>query len=160
MAQHRILIVANRTLGGDQLVDAARERVKAGADAVWIVVPAAPPPEDAAAYSWVTEQGLMPPAGGGDRPALPDAYRLAETKLEQARDQFRPLGVPVDGEVGDEDPFRAIGDALTAHPCEEVLLSTLPRAVSHWLRLDLPSRVQRKYGVPVTTVPAPARQRT
>ncbi len=60
------------------------------------------------------------------------------------------------GEVGDEDPLKAIGDALAAHPCQEVLLSTLPKAASHWLRVDLPSRAQRRFDVPVTTVPAPA----
>lgn len=155
MAEHRILIVANKTLGGEQLVDAARQRVSTGADAVWIVVPLTPLPEDPAASSWPTELGVVP-TGAADKPAVPSAYELAEMKLERAQDQFRTLGVPVGGEVGDEDPFRAIGDALAAHPCQEVLLSTLPRAVSHWLRLDLPSRVQRKHGITVSTVPAEA----
>ncbi len=62
------------------------------------------------------------------------------------------------GEVGDQDPLKAIGAVLAEHPCEQVLTSTSPRRVSHWLRIDLPSRVERKFHTPVTTVPAPAEQ--
>lgn len=158
MAEHRILIVANRTLGGEQLVEALRERVRAGADAIWIVAPATAPPEDPVASGSEAQLGMVPSLGL-DQPATPDAYQLAEMRLERVRDQFRALGVPVGGEVGDEDPLKAIGDALAAHPCQEILISTLPRAASHWLRVDLPSRAQRKFHVPVTTVPAPSGKR-
>lgn len=158
MAEHQVLIVANRTLGGEQLVEAARARVRAGADALWIVVPATAPPKDPAATRVEAGLAIVPSLEVGQQ-ATSDAYQLAETRLERARDQFRALGVAVGGEVGDEDPLKAIGDALAAHPCKEILLSTLPRAASHWLRVDLPSRAQRKFGVPVTTVPAPSGQR-
>jgi hypothetical protein len=39
--------------------------------------------------------------------------------------------------------------ALAREPYDEVIVSTLPTRVSHWLRLDLPSRVEQ-LGLPVT----------
>jgi GABA permease len=155
VAEHQVLVVANRTLGGEQLLEALRERVRAGADAIWVVAPAAASPRDAGASGFEGDFGWVPSLNL-DQPETPDSYQLAEMRLQRVRDQFRALGVPVGGEVGDEDPLRAIGDALAAHPCQEILISTLPRAASHWLRVDLPSRAQRKFHVPVTTVPAPS----
>ena len=157
MAEHQILIVANRTLGGEQLVEAARRRVSAGADAIWIVVPATPSPEDPAAPRFGTEIGMLSSLTL-DQSATPGAYEMAEVRLERAQNQLRALGVAVGGQVGDEDPLKAIGDALATHPCEEILISTLPRATSHWLRVDLPSRAHRKFHIKVTTVPAPSGQ--
>ena len=50
-------------------------------------------------------------------------------------------------------PFLAVRAALQGSEFDEVIVSTLPRRVSHWLRLDLPARVER-LGVPVTVVEA------
>ena len=52
-----------------------------------------------------------------------------------------------------------IEEALHDGEFDEIILSTLPRAVSMWLHIDLPRRVEH-LGLPVTTViahdPAPA----
>ena len=45
----------------------------------------------------------------------------------------------------------AVEDALNVHGFDEVIVSTLPKRVSEWLRRDLPHRIQN-LGVPVTTV--------
>ena len=156
MVKHQILIVANQTLGGAQLVEAARQRVSAGADAIWIVVPVSAPPEDPTGSRFAGGFGEIAPGLNLDQPATPEPYELAERRLERAQNQLRALGVAVGGEVGDEDPLKAIGDALATHPCEEILISTLPRAASHWLRVDLPSRAHRKFHIKVTTVAAPS----
>jgi len=74
---------------------------------------------------------------------------LALPLLDQAADDR------VEGLVGDPDPLVAIQDALAREPFDEVIVSTLPARVSHWLRRDLPSRVEQ-LGLPVTVVTARA----
>jgi hypothetical protein len=148
---HRILIVANQTLGSDALAATVRARVEAGATEMWIVAPATPPRDLAAAIGSIgSEVAVL------DRSRAATAYELAEKRLEAARSRLSGLGVPVGGEVGDEDPLTAVGEVLAQREFDEVIVSTLPKAISHWLRTDLPSRIQRKHHLPVTTVTARA----
>jgi hypothetical protein len=62
-------------------------------------------------------------------------------------------GARIEAVVGDSDPFVAVQTELESSGYDEVIVSTLPQRVSHWLRLDLPARVER-LGVPVTVVTA------
>src|SRR5689334_8369278 len=64
-----------------------------------------------------------------------------------------------DGAVGDANPVLAIADLVRDREFDEILLSTLPPGPSRWLRQDLPHRVERRFGLPVThvvAVPEPA----
>ncbi len=63
-------------------------------------------------------------------------------------------GITATGEVGDADPFKAVADAMTGHLYDEIVVSTLPSAVSRWLRMDLPARIRRRFGLPVIHVRA------
>ena len=76
-----------------------------------------------------------------------NVIELAVPLLEQA------AGGRVEAIVGDTDPFVAVREALARSEFDEVIISTLPSRVSHWLRLDLPARVER-LGLPVTVVTA------
>ena len=153
MPQHLILVVANQTLGGEHLLALVRERVKEGAQEVFIVVPATAPPEHAAT-------GVARPTLGGaaalaaEEPDRPDPHELAAARLERGMEVLEALGVRVAGVVGDADPFQAVSDVLEHRRFDEVIISTLPSALSQWLRSDLPSRVRRTFEVPVTTVTA------
>ena len=42
--------------------------------------------------------------------------------------------------------------AYTDRRFDEIIVATLPRPVSHWLRADLPRRAERRFGLPVTTI--------
>jgi hypothetical protein len=78
---------------------------------------------------------------------------LAIPLLEEA------AGGHVEGMVGDTDPLVAVRDAVEQLGFDEVIVSTLPARVSHWLRRDLPSRVEQ-LGLPVTVVTATQSPRT
>ena len=41
---------------------------------------------------------------------------------------------------------------LASRSFDELIVSTLPQRVSGWLGMDLPHRLHRRYGLPVTTV--------
>jgi hypothetical protein len=58
------------------------------------------------------------------------------------------------GDLGDAEPLTAIEDALAVEQFDEIIISTLPSGISHWLGMDLPSRAERKFKLPVTTVTA------
>jgi hypothetical protein len=62
-------------------------------------------------------------------------------------------GTRIDAVVGDADPLEAVRELLATTDVDELILSTLPQRVSHWLRRDVPARL-RALGIPVTVVTA------
>jgi hypothetical protein len=84
----------------------------------------------------------------------------AQKRLDTELERFRALGADVTGELGDPSPVLAIGDALRHQPFDGIILSTLRPGVSRWLKLDLPHRVERDFGLPVTHVVADAERVT
>ncbi len=136
----RYLVVANVTLGGDHLLELLRERIAAGGARLHVLVPAFPQQE-----GWGTHDE--------------DAdERIAKERLELALERFAALRPEaIGGEVGAPRPIDAIGDVVrreAADPFDEIVISTLPAGPSRWLRLDLPSRAERAFGIPVTHVVA------
>jgi hypothetical protein len=128
-----ILIVAYRTAATPPLLEEVRRRAAAGACRFTLLVPRPLWDPD-------TEESAL-------------TLELAIPLLEEA------AGGRVDGLVGDSDPFHAVSGALASGRYEEVIISTLPARVSHWLHIDLPARVQR-LGYPVTVVTAKKADRT
>jgi hypothetical protein len=129
----RYLIVANQTLAADQLMDKVRQLCAEGPCTFHVVVPATHVSKD---HAFHTE--------GGD-------HAVAEKRLEAALERFRAVGAEADGEVGDTSPFLAVRDCLLADGTYDgVILSTLPPGVSRWLKQDLPHRLERTFGLPVT----------
>jgi len=77
---------------------------------------------------------------------------IAQSRLNQALTQLRSEGLDARGDIGDPEPLTAIEDVLAGQQFDEIIISTLPSGISHWLRMDLPQRVERKFKLPVTTV--------
>ena len=123
----RVLIVAYRTAATPLLLAEVRERARRSACSFTLVVPRPYWDPD-------TEESMA-------------TLELAIPLLEEA------AGGHVEGIVGDTDPFIAVRSAVEELGFDEIIVSTLPARVSHWLRRDLPSRV-RQLGLPVTVVTA------
>ena len=136
MPTSRILVVANRTAADQALLEAIERRAGQTPASFYLVVPATP-------------QGLhrvVDPEDSG----IEEAQRRLEDALPILSEA---AGQPVEGHVGDANPLAAIQDALHMQGFDEIILSTLPRRISRWLRLDLPSKV-RALGKPVLHVTA------
>ena len=104
----RYLIVANQTIGGEQLTAKLDELVSAGSSALRFLVPVTD--------SEGTQQWDYPPI---DR-HIPDAHRiaklLAEGRLEYELARLRRSGVQASGEVVDAQPVGLDLHAHGAHP--------------------------------------------
>jgi hypothetical protein len=122
-----VLIVAHRTAATPALLDQVRERAAAGPCRFTLLVPR--------------------PLWDADTEEAAITLELAIPLLEEA------AGGQVEGLLGDSDPFHAVAGALGSGRYDEVIVSTLPARISHWLHIDLPARVQR-LGFPVTVVTA------
>jgi len=123
----RILIVANRTAATPALLNEVRRRAAEAPCRLTLLVPRAFWDPD------TEESGIT--------------LELAIPLLDEA------AGSHVEGLIGDTDPFAAVTGALEDADYDEIIISTLPARVSHWLHLDLPARVQR-LGLPVTVITA------
>lgn len=150
----RCLIVANQTLGGEELDHSVLDRIERDSK-FYIVVPMTPVEYEAATWT----RGF--PVGEA---ATPDQVRetmekfetrrRAQSRLDQMIEKIRAVGGQAEGELGDPDPLEAARDVLRRQSFDEVIVSTLPSGLSRWLKLDLPNRVARITDVPVTTVEA------
>lgn len=140
MAENKasVLVVANRTAGSDELLDALRERAARGPARFHLVVPAT-----ARGVSWIADMNA-----GAD---------AAEHDLEGALERLRQAGLDADGAIGDPDPVAAVQDAANDASYDEVIVSTLHKHVSRWLKLDLPRKAAHATGLPVTHVQAKAK---
>ncbi|HEX7291367.1 MAG TPA: hypothetical protein VF250_09600 [Conexibacter sp.] len=133
-APTRVLLVAHRTATTERLRDAVRARAQRGPATFHLVVPAHPH----GLHKLVDPQE-------GDAGEAEGVLASALPLLSEA------AGSEVTGHVGDHEPLMAIEDAIHRAPYDEILISTLPRRLSRWLRLDLVSKA-RGTGLPVSHV--------
>lgn len=151
----RYLVVANQTLVGQELHDEIHRRIDEGPAEFHVLVPVTRAVDLAAAFGGASGSGAAFPVTSGERPETDDAaWREARERMNHLVGEIRDRGVAVTGELGDEDPFTAVKKALAAKEYDEVILSTLSAGISRWLKMDLPSRVERTFEGRVTTLVA------
>jgi hypothetical protein len=141
----QILVVANRTLGGERLKEVVRERIGQGPCTFTLVVPVVPDASDVLADSEFNNNV-------GSSMTYETARIQAVRRLSASIQALSALGASVDGDIGVQDPVKAVGHCLAARTYDEIIVSTLPTTVSRWLLQDVPHRIQRKFKIPVTTV--------
>jgi hypothetical protein len=151
----RYLVVANQTLQAEELRGELRKRISAGRCSFFVLVPNT----QAAHYDPVAVGGVLPQPGMWwwatyyARPVTEEeAVAQARERLSLMLADLAATGVPVEGDLGSSSPLEAIAKVCTVHQFDEIIVTTLPRHVSRWLRADLPHRVERRFGLPVTTI--------
>jgi hypothetical protein len=129
----RYLVVAHQTLSSTELLEELTSRAGKEETTFHLLVPI-----------HHGEPGLTW-SEGHDR-------AVALRRLDEALTRLAAAGLTVTGEVGSDSPVESVGDVLLrdgADTFDEIIVSTLPRTVSKWLKIDAPSRIQRTTNLPV-----------
>jgi hypothetical protein len=120
------LVVANQTAGGERLFEELQRRAAESPHRFTVVVPQA----------------------GGEGQHTHEARE----RLNGLLDRLQRDGIPAAGSIGDPDPYCAVCNALQFYRVDEIVISTLPRMTSRWMRSNLVDRVRKITAVPVTHV--------
>ena len=137
-----ILVLANETLVGRELVDAVKARAQPGPSRVLVVAPVTRPRAGYVVYR--------------------DSRRAsAGRRLDRVVKALQEAGIPAHGAVYDDEPLMAVKDILASERVDEIVVSTHPESKSGWLRKDLLDEVRKVAGDrPVEHVVSEAATRT
>lgn len=133
--RHRVLVVANETVGGGVLLDEIRSRCGERDCEVRLVIPVQP--SSRAAHL------------SGD---IDEAIELARQRMELSVIEIESHGIKAKGEVGEAEPNVALEDALRSFPADEVIISTHPPQRSRWLEKGVVTRAREDVDLPITHV--------
>jgi hypothetical protein len=126
----RTLVVANQTVGGQQLIDHLKRKAEDGPRGFIVICP----------------QSADEETGNGEGQS--DAHkRLAHTLSE-----LQDAGLEAVGQVAHSDPYTAVQNALQFYAPDDIVVSTFPETRSGWLRSDLIGRIESSSGKPVEHV--------
>ena len=130
----RILVIANETVGGDELLALLGTKAIDVDEEVLLVCPAL----NSRVRTWTSDE---------------DAARAdAQSRLDASLSRLAGAGVSARGEIGDGDPLQALEDALREFPADEIVVSTHPPGRSHWLEQGVVEQARQRYDVPITHV--------
>ena len=122
-----VLVVANETLVGSELVDALCRRAEQGPIRVSVVAPVTQPRGGYVVYR--------------------DSRRAAAARrLGRVLAELRLAGIPASGAVFDDEPLPAVKDVLASEEIEEIVVSTHPESTSGWLRKNLVEEIRKAAG--------------
>jgi hypothetical protein len=133
--KHRVLVVANQTVGGEALLEEIRDRCRNRDCEVLVVTPAL---VGSRASHWASD--------------IDEAIELARQRMELTLIAIGELGLKAKGEIGDSDPNMAIEDALRSFPADEIVISTHPPERSRWLEHGVVDRAREQIDLPIAHV--------
>ncbi len=137
---HRVLVLANETVEGDELISELRSMDAEGKADYFICVPANPidtgqAMHAGAVYVW-------------DATAA-----AAQERLDRTLTLLKRENLDVKGELGDFRPLRALAEAVDAFKPDRLVICTHTEDKSAWLRYDVVDRARESYpNLPVTHV--------
>ena len=133
-SRRKLLVVANETLTGDELLDAVRRKVGDSGEIVVVIAPVNAPREGYVVYDNTRR------AAAGRR-------------LDRTLARFREAGIAATGHVVDNEPLTAVKDAIAIEEPDELIVSTHPEATSGWRRRNLLEEIRKAAGsIPVEHV--------
>ena len=124
--ESNVLVIANRTVVSDVLLEKIRERAASGPAAFLIVSPQSDDEE----------------------------HDDADRRLRHALGELRSEGIEAHGQVVHPDPYTAARNVVHDERVDEIIVSTFPGEKSGWLRRDLVGRLRKDTGLPVEHVVA------
>jgi hypothetical protein len=131
-----LLVVANETVTGRELIEAVERRKGAGDLRVTVIAPVNQPQRGYVVYE--------------------DTRRAAAgRRLDRTLGMLREEGIPAHGLVVETDPVTAVRDALAQlePPIDEIIVATHPQQKSGWLRRNVVDKIRDTAGdVPVEHV--------
>ena len=138
----RYLVVAHQTADSPELVaELRRTQARDPSSSFVLLVPATP------------IQHLLDWTEGEAQAVAAEAGTRAQNELKRHGIDLKEI------RVGDQDPVEAAVDEWTERPeYDEVILSTLPRRTSRWLKADVHNKLAKRLTIPVTHVVAESRR--
>lgn len=133
---HRILVLANQTIEGSELMAEIRNRA-AGRKAVELMVVSPSLPRSRIDLITSDTDG---------------ARAEAQERLERSLASLREAGLQAAGTTGDEDPVQAARDALGGFGADELIVSTHPPSKSRWLERGVVEQLRSEVELPLTHV--------
>jgi hypothetical protein len=132
--ERRILVIANETVGGHELLDVLRGKAEGVNEEVLVVCPAL----NTLVRHWASDED--------------GARAAAQVRLDASLSRLAQEGIEARGEVGDGDPLQAMEDALRTFGADEIVISTHPEGRSNWLERNVVGQARERFDVPITHV--------
>jgi predicted transcriptional regulator len=133
-SERRILVIANETVGGQELLSAISTLALTERTRFLVVCPAL----NSRLKTFTSDED--------------PAREAAQQRLDDTLARLASVGIEASGEVGDGDPLVALDDAVRTFGPNEIVLSTHPPGRSNWLERGVVESVRAHYDVPVTHV--------
>jgi nucleotide-binding universal stress UspA family protein len=132
--ERRVLVVANETVKGEELLSTISTLALSQKTEFKVVCPAL----NSRLKTFTSDED--------------PAREAAQQRLDETLARLAAVGIDASGEVGDGDPLVAVDDVVRTFGPNEIVISTHPPGKSNWLERGVVDSVRARYDVPVTHV--------